>query len=64
MNTLEEIIAGLTLINTKSGRGKFITAEHDEIWSGEIDDFTPEEIAQMEEWGWTVSEYESFHRFV
>lgn len=64
MNTLEQIIAGLTLINTKSSRGKFVSAEHDEIYSGDIDDFTPEEIKQMEEWGWIISEYDSFNYFV
>lgn len=60
MSTLDGLIAGLTLINSKGNNGKFVSAEHDEIYSGDIDDFTPEEIKQMEEWGWYPSEFESF----
>lgn len=65
LNTLEQMIAGLTLINTKSEDGKFVTAEHDEIYSGDSGDFSDEEVAQMEEWGWNLhDEFGSFLFFV
>lgn len=62
MGTLEGIIAGLTLIKEKGGG--FNAAEHDEIYAGDVEGFTPEELQQMEKWGWYVSEYGGFIHYV
>lgn len=52
-------------IFAKYGEGNYQTrAEHDEIWSGpDPEDVSPEDIARLEELGWTPADEGGFRIF-
>lgn len=62
MSQASDIIKGLQIMEDKGDT--WVSAEHDEIYAGTVENYTAEEISELEALGWNVSEYESFRIFV
>lgn len=64
MNSLQQIIAGLTLIAEVEPKTS-VRAEHDEIWAGEdIEKYSPEQTQKLEDLGFTPDDGCGWHRYV
>ena len=64
MNTLEQIIAGITIIKGVEPTTS-LRAEHDEIWCGESTDlYSEHQKAELEKLGWNEDEGCGWHRYV
>jgi hypothetical protein len=64
MNALSKIIAGLTIIQAVEPDTS-LRADHDEVWAGEdLDKYSDEQKAQLDNLGWSQDEGCGWHRYV
>lgn len=63
--SLEEIIEGLQLIHQAEPDAQ-LSAEHDELWVGDINKHSDEVKQKLADLGWSVghSGIDAFHRYV
>ena len=64
MNSYEKLIKALEIFNKYDHPGKYVSAEHDELFAGpEASVVSPEDLATLDELGWRPSEYGGFQSF-
>lgn len=61
--SLDELIEGLTLIRSVDPKSYF-SAEHDEVFCGEVEKFSEDQRKQMAELNWSVSDFGAWHHWV
>lgn len=62
---MDELIKALQLMRTRANPASPFHCEHDVLTVCDVDPtlFTPEEIAQLDEWGFFIGEYDCFQSF-
>lgn len=61
---MDELIKALQLMRTRANPSSPFHCEHDELHvMVDPELFTPEEIAQLDEWGFFIGEYNCFQSF-